>query len=126
MPVPTTDSASFTVAEWRDAALTLPGIVAAAHLQDDVARHFGLRRVSLIGPRRNHSVAWPRMIAIFLCRQMTTLSYPEIGALFGGRDHSTVISAVRKVDRLRREEPAVEQLLRSFVVGAGAGSARAA
>jgi chromosomal replication initiator protein len=117
---------SLTAAEWREAALTLPGIVTAAHLQDGVGRHFGLGRSTLIGPRRNHSVAWPRMIAMFLCRQITGLSYPEIGAIFGGRDHSTVMSAVRKVDRLRRENPAVEELLRALAAARGANHARAA
>jgi chromosomal replication initiator protein len=110
-----------TVAEWREAALTLPGVVTAAHLQDQVAEHFGLHRSTLMGPRRNRSVAWPRMVAMFLCRQLTTLSYPEIGALFGGRDHSTVISAVRKVDRLRCENAAVEQLLQTLAAQRDAG-----
>jgi chromosomal replication initiator protein len=112
-------SSSLTAAEWREAALALPGIVTAAHLQDEVSRHFGLSRSTLLGPGRNHSAAWPRMIAMFLCRQITSLSYPEIGAIFGGRDHSTVISAVRKVDRVRHENPAVQELLQTLAAGRG-------
>lgn len=44
---------------------------------------------------------------MFLCRKLTSMSYPEIGAEFGGRDHSTVISAVKKIERLCAEDPAL-------------------
>lgn len=62
-----------------------------------VARHFEVSVDDLVGPRRFHAISYPRHIAMYLCRQHTELSFPEIARHFGGRDHSTIINAVRKI-----------------------------
>lgn len=61
-----------------------------------VCRHFGISHNDMISPRRDHKVQRPRMVAIFLSRELTARSLPEIGRKFGGRDHSTIIAAIRR------------------------------
>ena len=75
-----------------------------------VGRHFNVGRTDLLSPRRARSVVVPRQIGMYLAKKMTARSLPEIGRRFGGRDHSTVLHAVRKIedqiktdDRLARE-----------------------
>jgi chromosomal replication initiator protein len=84
--------------------LTLPalpaGTVTVELIKATIIRYYGLKHQALIGPARNCHVALPRMVAMWLARRLTLLSYPEIGAEFGGRDHSTVIAACRKVEGL--------------------------
>ncbi len=66
-----------------------------------VADHYNLRMTDMLSPRRARSVARPRQVAMFLSKTLTSKSLPEIGRRFGGRDHTTVIHAVRKVEELR-------------------------
>ena len=72
----------------------------------------------MLSARRSRAVARPRQIAMYLSKQLTTRSLPEIGRKFGGRDHTTVIHAVRKVESLRESDPSIEEdvdlLLRSL------------
>jgi len=70
-----------------------------------VASHFEIKVSDIKGKRRHKSVAYPRQIAMYLTRELTALSYPEIGSKFGGKDHTTVMSAVKKINRLEREDP---------------------
>ncbi len=74
-------------------------------IQSGVARFFGVKVQDLKGPRRTKQVVVPRQIAMYLTRKHTGLSLPEIGKHFGGRDHTTVLHAVRKVDRVRDDDP---------------------
>jgi chromosomal replication initiator protein len=63
-----------------------------------VSRHFGVSRSDILSQRRHRSVVWPRQIGMYLAKQMTTRSLPEIGRRFGNRDHTTVLHAIRKID----------------------------
>jgi chromosomal replication initiator protein len=63
-----------------------------------VSRHFGVSRADLLSQRRHRSVVWPRQIGMFLAKQLTSRSLPEIGRRFGNRDHTTVLHAIRKID----------------------------
>lgn len=63
-----------------------------------VSRHFGVSKAELLSQRRHRSVVWPRQIGMYLAKQMTSRSLPEIGRRFGGRDHTTVLHAIRKID----------------------------
>ncbi len=71
---------------------------------EDVQRiacgYFGIRLADLKSRRRHRAVSFPRMIAMYICRQRLGTSYPELGERFGGKDHTTVISAVRKIGSL--------------------------
>ncbi|MDD2500199.1 MAG: chromosomal replication initiator protein DnaA [Geobacter sp.] len=69
-------------------------------IQKTVAEHFGLKVADLKSEKRLKAFVQARQIAIWLCRDMTTASYPDIGARFGGKDHSTVIHAAKKIEKL--------------------------
>ena len=69
-------------------------------IQRKVAEHFNLRLSDMHSSRRARNVARPRQIAMYLAKQLTSRSLPEIGRKFGGRDHTTVMHAVRKVEEL--------------------------
>lgn len=74
--------------------------VTVDEIQKLVSEHFGLKQADLLSERRTRSVARPRQVAMWLCKQHTTRSYPDIGRRFGGRDHTTVLHAVKKVEEL--------------------------
>ncbi|HVU51636.1 MAG TPA: chromosomal replication initiator protein DnaA [Polyangia bacterium] len=80
-------------------------------IQREVAAYFDVKLHDLKGPKRHRAVAHPRMVAMFLARKLTNMSFPEIGSRFGGKDHSTVISAVRKIERLCGEDPTVRSVV---------------
>jgi chromosomal replication initiator protein len=80
-------------------------------IQREVASYFDVKLQDLKGPKRHRAIAHPRMIAMFLARKLTNMSFPEIGSRFGGKDHSTVISAVRKIERLCTEDPTVRSVV---------------
>jgi chromosomal replication initiator protein len=69
-------------------------------IQKHVAEHFKIKLSDLKSDKRLKALVVPRQIAIYLCRDLTKSSYPEIGEKFGGKDHSTIIHSVKKVDRL--------------------------
>jgi chromosomal replication initiator protein len=82
-------------------------------IQKTTAEHFGLKQADLISERRTRSVARPRQAAMWLAKQLTTRSLPDIGRRFGGRDHTTVLHAVRRIEALRAGDP---QLARDLEV----------
>ena len=73
-------------------------------IQSAVARFFGVKVQDLKGPRRTRQMVVPRQIAMYLARQHTGLSLPEIGKRFGNRDHTTVLHAVRKVKATKTKD----------------------
>ena len=87
-------------------------------IQKTVAEHFTLKQADLLSERRTRAVARPRQIAMWLCKQHTTRSYPDIGRRFGGRDHTTVLHGVRKIEELMPQDDqiarAVEALTRKL------------
>lgn len=64
-----------------------------------VSRHYAVTRADIVSQRRHRSVVWPRQIGMYLAKQLTSRSLPEIGRRFGDRDHTTVLHAIRKIDR---------------------------
>ena len=70
-------------------------------IQKRVAEHFNVRLVDMHSARRARAVARPRQVAMYLSKQLTARSLPEIGRKFGGRDHTTVMHAVKKIEELR-------------------------
>ena len=75
--------------------------VTIEEIQKRVAEHFNIKLSEMSSARRSRAVARPRQVAMYLAKQLTARSLPEIGRKFGGRDHTTVMHAVRKVDELR-------------------------
>lgn len=76
-------------------------------IQKTVADHFGLKVADLKSDKRLKTFVQARQIAVWLCRDLTSASFPDIGQKFGGKDHSTVIHAAKKIDRLLASEPAL-------------------
>ncbi len=74
-------------------------------IQKATAEHFGLKQADLISERRNRAIARPRQAAMWLAKQLTTRSLPDIGRRFGGRDHTTVLHAVRRIEELKAGDP---------------------
>lgn len=76
-------------------------------IQRVVCHHFKLRTSDLLSKDRHKSIAFARHVAMYLCKQRLKCSFPELGRAFGNRDHTTVMSAVRKVEHLRLTDPEV-------------------
>ncbi len=83
--------------------------VTIEEIQKKVAEHFAIRLADMHSPRRARQVARPRQVAMYLAKQLTSRSLPEIGRKFGGRDHTTVMHAVRKIDELRAADAAFSE-----------------
>jgi chromosomal replication initiator protein len=78
--------------------------ITVEQVQAAVCEWFGVSQADLRGDKRPQSIAYPRHIAMYLCRELTDQSLPKIGAKFGGRDHSTVMHGVRRIGDLIRED----------------------
>ena len=75
--------------------------VTVEEIQRKVAEHYNIRLSDIIGPKRVRTIARPRQVAMFLAKRMTIRSLPEIGRRFGGRDHTTVMHGVRRIEELK-------------------------
>jgi len=73
-------------------------------IQKKVAEHFNIKLAEMSSARRSRQVARPRQVAMYLSKQLTSRSLPEIGRKFGGRDHTTVMHAVKKVEELKESD----------------------
>ena len=78
--------------------------VTVEDIQKQVASYYNIRTADMFSARRSRTVARPRQIAMYLSKDLTTFSYPEIGRRFGGRDHTTIMHAVRKVGELLSDD----------------------
>ena len=79
-----------------------------------ICKYYNLQTEDLIGKKRPKNIALPRQIAMYLCRKMTDASLPKIGLSFGGRDHTTVIHAYEKIEKMRKEDRSFDDLLEQF------------
>jgi chromosomal replication initiator protein len=78
--------------------------ITVEEIQRKVSDHYNIRLSDMIGTKRVRSYARPRQIAMYLSKQLTTRSLPEIGRRFGGRDHTTVIHGVRRIQDLKEKD----------------------
>lgn len=83
-------------------------------IQAAVAKSFNLRTSELLSSRKFKYIALPRQIAMFLSRKLTNASFPDIGSQFGGKDHSTVVHAVKKIEKLIPKDPSLQNTLESL------------
>lgn len=83
--------------------------VTVEDIQKQVAEHYGIRVSDILSPRRARALARPRQVAMFLSKALTQHSLPEIGRKFGGRDHTTIIHGVRKVEELMAADVSIRQ-----------------
>ena len=84
-------------------------IINVEHIQNLVAAHYNLNIQEMLSPRRSRSLARPRQIAMYLSKQHTTNSLPDIGRKFSNRDHTTVIHAVKKIEDLIKKDNEIKQ-----------------
>jgi len=84
-------------------------LVTLDNIQKTVAEYFKIRSSDLLSGKRSRTIARPRQIAMALAKELTNHSLPEIGDAFGGRDHTTVLYATRKIAELRESEPRVAE-----------------
>lgn len=85
-------------------------------IQKKVAEYFDVRLADMKSKNRGQAVAYPRQIAMFLSRQLTQHSLPEIGEFFGGRDHTTVIHACEKISNKIKEDASIKKLVNELTV----------
>lgn len=102
----------FTHATLGDVLRGVQKRVTIDEIQRAVSTYFELKPIELVSARRARVVARPRQIAMYLAKRLTTRSLPEIGRKFGGRDHSTVIHAVRRIEQLRDSDADVDSAVR--------------
>jgi chromosomal replication initiator protein len=74
-----------------------------------ISKHFGVNRTDLLSSRRNRSIVRPRQIGMYLAKNLTSRSLPEIGRRFGNRDHTTVLHAIRKVEQLMADDMSLKE-----------------
>jgi chromosomal replication initiator protein len=79
-------------------------LVTVENIQKTVAEYYKIRIADLLSKRRSRSIARPRQVAMALAKELTNYSLPEIGDAFGGRDHTTVLHACRRIKELRESE----------------------
>jgi len=85
--------------------------VTVEEIQRRVAEHYNIRLSDLIGTKRVRTIARPRQVAMYLAKTLTTRSLPDIGRRFGGRDHTTILHGVRKIEELRESDPQLAEEL---------------
>ena len=79
-------------------------VISCDFIKETVAKYFSINKDDLSGNKRSNDIAFPRQIAMYLCRAIANMSYPQIGTEFGGRDHSTVMHACRKIEKETKEK----------------------
>jgi chromosomal replication initiator protein len=93
----------------RDLLAIQDKMVTIENIQKTVAEYFKIRVADLLSKRRNRSITRPRQMAMALCKELTSHSLPEIGDAFGGRDHTTVLHACRKVEELKEADQRINE-----------------
>ncbi|MCT4555173.1 MAG: chromosomal replication initiator protein DnaA [Pelagimonas sp.] len=83
--------------------------ISIEEIQRKVAEHYNIRLSDIVGPKRVRTFARPRQVAMYLCKQLTSRSLPEIGRRFGGRDHTTVMHGVRRIEELRQQDGQIDE-----------------
>ncbi|MDT0584267.1 chromosomal replication initiator protein DnaA [Brumicola blandensis] len=99
----------------RDLLALQDKLVTIENIQKTVADYYKIKVADILSKRRSRSVARPRQVAMALAKELTNHSLPEIGNAFGGRDHTTVIHAVRKVDQLRNESHDIKEDYKNLI-----------
>jgi len=99
----------FAMTALRDMLAAQDKQVTIENIQKTVAEYYKLKTNDMLSAKRNRSVARPRQMAMALAKELTRHSLPEIGSAFGGRDHTTVLHATRKVKELRESDSSLEE-----------------
>ncbi|HHV64005.1 MAG TPA: chromosomal replication initiator protein DnaA [Peptococcaceae bacterium] len=90
-------------------------VITIEMIQKAVAEHYKMPVQDLKQKKRTRVIAFPRQVAMYLCRELTELSLPQIGEKFGGRDHTTVIHACEKINELKKNDPSIERSINDII-----------
>lgn len=91
------------------------GPISAQSIIRFISEHYDIPIADIKSPRRNPDLVRPRWIAMYLARKLTTLSMPQIGRCLGGRDHTTVLNAITKIDRMIKSDAALADEIEGLV-----------
>lgn len=89
-------------------------VITPALIQEIVASHYDIRIEDMVGSKKPKNIAFPRQIAMYLCRKLLDISLPKIGENFGGRDHTTVIHAVSKIENQIEKDPSLQTIIQQI------------
>ena len=92
-------------------------VITIEHIQRKVSDFFGVKLSDLKAKNRTKAVAFPRQIAMYLARQLTHASLSEVGRAFGGKDHTTVLHAVDKLQTLLQDDPKLRKTIDGLIQG---------
>ena len=98
----------------RDLFGTKKRFITLEDVQEVVANRFNVKISELKSKRRTKTLVNPRQIAMFLCRELTDYSYPEIGREFGGKDHTTIIHACRQIEKALDKDATLRTTIESL------------
>ena len=88
-------------------------------IQKKVAEHFQIKTSELKSSKRLKNIVFPRQVAMYICRKLTSFSYPEIGSKFGGKDHSTIIHAIKKIEKVMKEDIQMKNIIEKLIENLG-------
>ncbi len=88
-------------------------VISSEFIQETVAKYFSIDKKDLAGDKRSNDIAFPRQIAMYLCRDVANMSFPQIGIDFGKRDHSTVMHAYKKIEKELKEKTNTKLIVES-------------
>jgi hypothetical protein len=90
------------------------------NIQRAVCKHYGVTMIDMLSARRTANIVLPRQVAVYLCKELTPHSYPHIGGRFGGRDHSTGIHSVQKINRMINSDEQFAAVISLLIAQLGA------
>ena len=99
----------------RDLLALQEKLVTVDNIQKTVADYYKIKVSDILSKRRSRSVARPRQVAMALSKELTNHSLPELGNLFGGRDHTTVLHACRKIEQLKEESHDIKEDYKNLI-----------
>ncbi len=88
-------------------------VISADFIKETVSKYFSINKDDLSGSKRSNDIAFPRQIAMYLCREVANMSFPQIGAEFGNRDHSTVMHGYNKISKEIKEKNSTKLIVES-------------
>ena len=98
----------------NDVTLQKENIISADYIQDVVSNYFKIDKRDMVSAKKSNDIAYPRQIAMYLCRTVGQMSFPRIGNDFGGRDHTTVMHAYKKIEKEIKENTNTKLIVESL------------
>ncbi len=98
----------------KELVIPYSAAVTVDQIQRIICNYYNLKGNEIKSKNNSQQIAFPRQVAMYLCKQMTDCSLPEIGRRFGGKHHSTVIHSIQKIEIKKKKDPEFERLLASF------------